>query len=233
MSTLVLLRHGQSVWNLENRFTGWWDVPLSDSGRQEARAAGAAMKEAGIDVEVAHTSLQTRAIHTLQLALEEMGRMWVPVRRSWRLNERHYGGLTGLDKAETAEKYGADQVKVWRRSYATQPPVMEPGSEYDVSRDPRYRHLPKDIVPRTECLADVVVRMLPYWYDSVVADLVTGSTVLVAAHGNSLRALIKHLEAIPDEEITELEIPTGVPMVYTLDGDLAVAGPRQELGRRG
>ena len=231
MSTLVLLRHGQSVWNLENRFTGWWDVPLSDLGRQEARAAGVALRDAGIDVEIAHTSLQTRAIHTLQLALEEMGRMWLPVRRSWRLNERHYGGLTGLNKAETADKFGADQVKVWRRSYATPPPPMERGGEYDVSADPRYRLLPGDIVPATECLADVVVRMLPYWYDAVVPDLVSCATVLIAAHGNSLRALIKHLEAIPDDEITELEIPTGVPIVYTLDDDLAVVGGRRELER--
>ncbi len=229
MGTLVLVRHGQSSWNLENRFTGWWDVPLSDQGQKEARTAGTLLSEAGLLVDRAHTSVLTRAVHTLNLALEEMGQLWIPVARSWRLNERHYGGLTGLDKAETREKYGEEQFLKWRRSYDVPPPPMERGSRYDVSDDPRYRHVPADVVPATECLADVVVRMLPYWYDAIAPDLLAGRTVLVAAHGNSLRALIKHLEGISDEEITHLEIPTGVPIVYEFDGGLR-PGPRRELG---
>ena len=229
MGTLVLVRHGQSSWNLENRFTGWWDVPLSDQGQKEARSAGTLLGEAGLVFDQAHTSVLTRDIHTLNLALEEMGQLWIPVARSWRLNERHYGGLTGLDKAETRDKYGDEQFLEWRRSYDVPPPPMERGSQYDVSDDPRYRHVPADVVPATECLADVVVRMLPYWYDAIAPDLLAGRTVLVAAHGNSLRALIKHLEGISDEEITHLEIPTGVPIVYEFDGGLR-PGPRRELG---
>ena len=226
MGTLVLFRHGQSSWNLENRFTGWWDVPLSEQGQKEARTAGTLLAEQGLVADIAHTSLLTRAITTLHLALEEMDQLWVPVSRSWRLNERHYGGLTGLDKAETREKFGDDQFMLWRRSYDVPPPPIEPGSEYDVQADPRYRHLAPDAVPLTECLADVVMRMLPYWYDAIAPDLIAGRTVLVSAHGNSLRALIKHLDGISDAEISGLEIPTGVPIVYEFEADLSIAGKR-------
>jgi 2,3-bisphosphoglycerate-dependent phosphoglycerate mutase len=229
VGTLVLLRHGQSQWNLENRFTGWWDVDLSEQGEREARAAGAYLDQAGVAVDQAFTSVLTRAVRTLDLALEEMGRLWVPVIRHWRLNERHYGGLTGLDKAETKAKYGEDLFMKWRRSYATPPPPMPAGHEYDVRGDPRYRRLAPDVVPVTECLADVVVRMLPFWYDAIAPELLDGRTVLVAAHGNSLRALIKHLACISDAEITDLEIPTGVPMVYEFDAKLAVTS-RRSLG---
>ncbi|HET9077360.1 MAG TPA: phosphoglyceromutase [Acidimicrobiales bacterium] len=229
MGTLVLVRHGQSQWNLENRFTGWWDVPLSDQGRTEARSAGALLASEGIAADVAHTSVLTRAISTLNLALEEMGQQWVPVAKHWRLNERHYGDLTGLDKAETKERFGQEQFMTWRRSYDVPPPPMEAGHKFDVSSDPRYHQVPPDVVPTTECLADVVARMLPYWYDAIAPDLLAGRTVLVAAHGNSLRALIKHLERISDADITGLEIPTGVPMVYELDRHLAVRSKR-ELG---
>ena len=228
-ATLVLLRHGQSQWNLENRFTGWWDVGLSDAGKREAVSAGALLAEAGLAIDEAHTSVLTRAIKTLHLALEELGRLWVPVQRHWRLNERHYGALTGLDKAETKERYGEEQFMAWRRSYATPPPPMPEGHEFDVRSDPRYDALPPDVVPATECLADVVVRMLPYWYDAIAPSLRAGRTVLVAAHGNSLRALIKHLESISDDDITELEIPTGVPLVYELDAGMTVLSKR-ELG---
>ena len=226
MGTLVLLRHGQSQWNLENRFTGWWDVGLSELGKKEAASAGALLADAGVEVDRAHTSVLTRAVKTLQLVLEEMDRMWVPVTRHWRLNERHYGALTGLDKAETKATYGPEKFMAWRRSYATPPPPMEPGDPYDVRGDPRYAALPPEVVPATECLADVVARMLPYWEDAVAPDVLAGHTVLVAAHGNSLRALIKHLDAISDEEIVGVEIPTGVPIVYDLDDRLGVAGKR-------
>lgn len=227
MGTLVLVRHGQSQWNLENRFTGWWDVPLSESGQREARSAGALLASEGIRLDVAHTSVLTRAISTLNLALEEMGQLWVPVAKHWRLNERHYGGLTGLDKAETKAEFGEEQFMKWRRSYDVPPPPMEEGHKFDVRSDPRYRHVPPDVVPATECLADVVVRMLPYWYDAIAPDVLAGRTVIVSAHGNSLRALIKHLEGISDADITSLEIPTGVPTVYELDSDLAVVSKRQ------
>ena len=229
MGTLVLLRHGQSQWNLENRFTGWWDVDLSNQGEKEARSAGTLLSEERVEVDRAHTSVLTRAIRTLDLALAEMGRSWVPVRRHWRLNERHYGGLTGLDKAEIKAKYGPAQFMAWRRSYDTPPPPMPAGDRYDVRDDPRYALLAPDIAPATECLRDVVARMLPYWYDAIAPDVLTGHTVLVAAHGNSLRALIKHLDGISDDEITDLEIPTGVPIVYELDRTLSVVGKR-ELG---
>ena len=232
MGTLVLLRHGQSQWNLENRFTGWWDVGLSDQGEKEARAAGSLLSEDRFVFDETHTSVLTRAVKTLQLALEEMGQLWVPVHRHWRLNERHYGALTGLDKAETKAKYGEKQFLEWRRSYAIPPPPMPPGDQFDVRDDPRYEAYPGEIVPTSECLADVVRRMLPYWFDSIAPAVKSGRTVLVAAHGNSLRALIKHLEGISDEDITELEIPTGVPIVYDLDRDLAVTGKR-ELGDPG
>lgn len=222
----MLVRHGQSQWNLENRFTGWWDVPLSDQGKKEAASAGTLLAEVGIEVDVAYTSVLRRAIDTAHLALGEMGQNWVPVRRHWRLNERHYGALTGLDKAETKKRHGEEQFLLWRRSYDVPPPPMEPGNAFDVRGDRRYAGLPADVVPATECLADVVGRMLPYWYDSIAPDLLAGRTVLVAAHGNSLRGLVKHLEAISDAEITGVEIPTGVPVVYELDRSLAVEEKR-------
>lgn len=218
MSTLVLLRHGQSTWNLENLFTGWQDVGLSARGEDEARAAGEQMRAAGLLPDVLHTSVQRRAIHTAQRALDALERAWVPVRRSWRLNERHYGDLEGRNKAETAEKYGLDQVKVWRRSYAIRPPALERADPRHPAHDPRYAHLPEDVLPGAECLADVVNRMLPYWYDAIVADLAAGRLPLVVAHGNSLRALVKHLDGLTDDEVVELNIPTGQPLVYDLDG---------------
>lgn len=221
--TLVLLRHGQSAWNLENRFTGWWDVGLTVDGDAEARAAAAALEAAGIEPDVVHTSLLRRAIQTANTTLDEMGRGWLPVRRHWRLNERHYGALTGLNKAEMAERHGADQVHLWRRSYDVPPPPMPADHEFDVGGDPRYAGLTAGELPRTECLADVVARLLPYWHEGIAPDLWAGHTVLVAAHGNSLRALVKHLDGIGDAEIAELNIPTGVPLVYELSGDLKVA----------
>ena len=220
--TLVLLRHGQSTWNLENRFTGWWDVGLTDDGQAEALAAGETLLAAGITPDVVHTSLLRRAIQTANTTLDVMGRGWLPARRHWRLNERHYGALTGLNKAEMAERHGADQVHLWRRSYDVPPPPMPPDHEFDVAGDPRYAEL-GGLVPRTECLADVVTRLLPYWHDGIAPDLRAGRTVLVAAHGNSLRALVKRLDGIGDAEIAELNIPTGVPLVYELDADLEVA----------
>ncbi len=225
MSTLVLLRHGQSTWNLANRFTGWYDCDLSEEGEKEAREAGSRLSEAGVPVDRAHTSVQTRAIKTLHLALEEMGRLWVPVRRHWRLNERHYGSLTGLDKAETRQRYGDQQFLLWRRSYATPPPPIEADSPWNPARDPRYAQLAPELIPATECLADVVVRMLPYWYDAIVPDLRAGRVVLVAAHGNSLRGLVKHLDGISDADIPNLEIPTGIPIVYRLDDELRPTVP--------
>ena len=219
-STLVLLRHGQSTWNLENLFTGWYDADLTEQGRAEASAAGPAMAEAGVTPTVLHTSMQTRAIRTANLALDSMGRLWVPVRRSWRLNERHYGALQGLDKKQTTEKYGKDQVFEWRRSYDTPPPPLELDDERHPRFDARYAALPPDVLPASECLADVVDRMLPYWYDAIVPDLRDGHTVLVVAHGNSLRALIKHLDGISDADIAEVNLPTGVPMRYELGDDM-------------
>ncbi len=221
--TLVLLRHGQSEWNLENRFTGWWDIGLTDEGQAEACAAAAALLDAGITPDVVHTSLLRRAIQTANTTLDEMGLGWLPVRRHWRLNERHYGALTGLNKTEMAEQHGAEQVHLWRRSYDVPPPPMPSGHPFDVSSDPRYGGLGASAVPRGECLADVVRRMLPYWHDGITEDLRAGATVLVAAHGNSLRALVKHLDGIGDAEIAGLNIPTGVPLVYELDADLAIA----------
>ena len=217
MAQLVLIRHGQSEWNLENRFTGWWDVNLTEKGVGEARAAGAAMAAAGLDFDVAFTSLQSRAIRTLNLVLEEMGRLWLPVTKDWRFNERHYGGLTGLNKAETAEKHGEAQVKIWRRSFDVPPPVQEKGSAFDVSGDRRYAGI---AVPQTESLKDTIARVLPAFDGLVVPELLAGRRVVIAAHGNSLRALVKHLSALSDEEILEFEIPTGVPILYTLDADL-------------
>jgi 2,3-bisphosphoglycerate-dependent phosphoglycerate mutase len=218
-STLILLRHGQSTWNAENLFTGWWDADLSEQGRTEAAAAGRQMAEAGLAPDVLHTSLQTRAIRTANLALDEMGLLWLPVKRHWRLNERHYGDLTGRNKAQATAEFGEDQVKVWRRSYDTPPPAISETNEHNPNTDPRYAQVPSDVLPQSECLADVVDRMLPYWFDVIVPDLAGGRTVLVAAHGNSLRALVKHLEGIGDDEIAGLDIPTGVPLVFELDDD--------------
>ncbi len=217
MPTLVLIRHGQSTWNLENRFTGWWDVEVTEKGVAEAKAAGALMRDKGLDFDIAFTSLQSRAIKTLNLALEEMGRLWLPDEKDWRLNERHYGGLTGLDKAETAAKHGADQVKIWRRSFDIPPPPMEAGSAYDLSADRRYAGI---TVPLAESLKDTIARVLPYWEARIAPELKAGKRVIISAHGNSLRALVKHLSGISDEEITSLEIPTGQPIVYDLDDNL-------------
>lgn len=218
MPRLVLVRHGQSAWNLENRFTGWWDVDLTAQGVAEARAAGELMAAKGMDFDLTFTSFQTRAIKTLNIALEAMGRLWLPVEKDWRLNERHYGGLTGLDKAETAAKHGADQVKIWRRSFDIPPPAQEPGGEFDLTNDRRYAGI---AIPNTESLKDTIARVLPYWEARIAPALRGGQRVLISAHGNSLRALVKHLSHIPDSEITELEIPTGQPIVYELDDDLA------------
>jgi 2,3-bisphosphoglycerate-dependent phosphoglycerate mutase len=218
MPSLVLIRHGQSVWNLENRFTGWWDVDVTEKGAAEARAAGVLMREKGLDFDQCFTSLQTRAIMTLNLALEEMGRLWLPVEKDWRLNERHYGGLTGLDKAQTAAKHGDAQVKIWRRSFDVPPPPMEPGSAYDLSADRRYAGI---TVPTTESLKDTIARVLPYWDARIAPALKAGQRVVISAHGNSLRALVKHLSGISDEDITEFEIPTGKPILYDLDDNLA------------
>jgi len=217
MPTLVLVRHGQSAWNLENRFTGWWDVDLTDKGVEEARAAGRLMAERGLDFDLCFTSVQTRAIRTLNLALEEMRRLWLPVEKDWHLNERHYGGLTGLNKAETAAKHGDEQVHIWRRSFDIPPPPMEAGGPWDLSADRRYAGI---AIPSTESLKDTIARVLPYWEKRIAPELKAGRRVLISAHGNSLRALEKHLSAIPDEEITGLEIPTGQPIVYDLADDL-------------
>ena len=218
--TLVLLRHGESEWNKANLFTGWVDVPLSEKGRAEAARGGELLAGAGLLPDVLHTSLLRRAITTAELALAAADRQWIPVRRSWRLNERHYGALQGKDKAATLAEYGEEQFMVWRRSYSTPPPPIEAGSEYSQDDDARYAQLPPEVRPATECLADVVVRMLPYWYDAIVPDLRAGLTVLVAAHGNSLRALVKHLDGMGEDEVVGLNIPTGVPLRYDLDDDL-------------
>lgn len=218
--TLVILRHGQSTWNLENLFTGWHDVPLTPLGEEEAAAAGRTMAEAGLRFDTSHTSLQTRAVMTHHIALVELGQPWLPVQRSWRLNERHYGALQGLNKKETTERHGAEQVHLWRRSYDVPPPPIADDDEYSQVGDPRYALLPSELMPRTECLKDVVARMLPYWYDRIVPDLAAGRTVLVVAHGNSLRALVKHLDGIGDDEIADLNIPTGIPVRYTFDDQM-------------
>lgn len=217
MPTLVLIRHGQSAWNLENRFTGWWDVDVTEKGAEEARAAGRLMAEKGLDFDRCFTSVQTRAIKTLHLALEEMGRLWLPVEKDWHLNERHYGGLTGLNKAETAAKHGDEQVHIWRRSFDIPPPPLDPDSPFDLSKDRRYAGI---AIPNTESLKDTIARVLPYWESRIAPELNAGKRVLISAHGNSLRALVKHLSGISDAEITGLEIPTGQPIVYQLDGEL-------------
>ena len=217
MPRLILIRHGQSQWNLENRFTGWWDVDVTEKGAEEARAAGRLLAEKGILPTLAFTSLQTRAIKTLHLALEECWRLWVPEIKSWKLNERHYGGLTGLDKAETAAKHSPEQVHIWRRSFDIPPPPMQPGSVFDLSSDPRYAGI---AVPVTESLKDTIARVLPYYEGEIAPALRSGETVIVSAHGNSLRALVKHLSGISDADIPSLEIPTGQPLIYELDDGL-------------
>ncbi len=221
--TLVLLRHGESEWNLANLFTGWVDVDLTEKGRAEATRGGELIREAAVRPTVLHTSLQLRAIRTAQLALDAAGRTWLPVRRSWRLNERHYGDLQGKNKKETREKYGDDQLLRWRRSYDVPPPPLAIDDER-WGYDDRYASIPRDALPAAECLKDVVARMLPYWYDAIVPDLLAGHVVLVAAHGNSLRALVKHLDGMTDEAIVGCNIPTGQPLVYDLDHNLQPTG---------
>jgi len=217
MSQLVLIRHGQSAWNLENRFTGWWDVSLTEKGEEEARLAGELLAQRGLDFDLCFTSVQTRAIKTLNLALEAMGRLWLPVEKNWQLNERHYGGLTGLNKAEMAAKVGEEQVRIWRRSFDIPPPPLDADSPYDLAGDRRYAGI---AVPRTESLKDTIARVLPYWEARIAPALRDGKRVLISAHGNSLRALVKHLSNIADDEIVSLEIPTGQPIVYELDAAL-------------
>ncbi len=223
MAQLALVRHGQSAWNLEDRFTGWWDVDLTPQGESEARASGMALKASGVEFQRCYASVQKRAIRTLWLSLEEMDRVWLPVTKDYRLNERHYGGLTGLNKTETAKKHGADQVKVWRRSYDVPPPDLEPGSPYDLSSDPRYRGVD---IPKTESLKTTLQRVLPYWEAEIAPQLKRGENVLIAAHGNSLRAIVKHLFGVSDAEITEVEIPTGNPLLIGLDAALKVTSAR-------
>ncbi|MGH9837140.1 MAG: 2,3-diphosphoglycerate-dependent phosphoglycerate mutase [Blastocatellia bacterium] len=220
MKTLVLLRHGESDWNRENRFTGWTDVDLSEKGVQEAISAGNEMKKAGYVFAVAYTSVLKRAIKTLDLALEQMDLLWIPVHKSWRLNERHYGALQGLNKAETAAKHGIEQTNIWRRSYDIPPPPLAPDDPRHPGKDPRYAALKPEELPLTECLKDTVERFLPYWRETIAPAVREGQKVLIAAHGNSLRALVKHLDNVSDEEIVGLNIPTGIPLVYELDDDL-------------
>jgi 2,3-bisphosphoglycerate-dependent phosphoglycerate mutase len=226
--TLILLRHGNSTWNQQNLFTGWVDVRLSDQGRAEALRAGELLAESGLLPDILHTSRLTRAIQTADIALEEADRLWIDVKRSWRLNERHYGALQGLDKAETLAKYGPEQFQTWRRSFDVPPPLLDDSSEWSQADDARYADLGDDL-PRTESLKDVIARMLPYWESDIAADLRTGKTVLVTAHGNSLRALVKHLDGVSDADIAELNIPTGIPLVYRLDEDLKPIGAGEYL----
>jgi 2,3-bisphosphoglycerate-dependent phosphoglycerate mutase len=215
--TLILLRHGESEWNAKNLFTGWVDVALSEKGRQEAVRGGELIRERDLHPTVLHTSVLRRAIETAHITLSEVDRLWLPVRRSWRLNERHYGALQGKDKKQTMEKYGEEQFMLWRRSYDTPPPPISEDDEFSQVGTPMYAGLPDELQPRTECLADVVVRLLPNWYDAIVPDLRSGHVVLVAAHGNSMRALVKHLDKMSDEDIVGLNIPTGIPLLYELD----------------
>ncbi len=220
MYKIVLLRHGESAWNKENRFTGWTDVDLTEKGEEEACTAGKLMKEAGFEFDIAYTSVLTRAVRTLWIALQEMEQVWIPVVNSWRLNERHYGALQGLNKAETAKKYGDEQVHIWRRSYDTQPPALTKEDERFPGHDRRYKELTSSELPLTECLKDTVARFLPYWFDTIVPSIKSGKNVLIVAHGNSLRALVKYLDNVSDDDIVELNIPTGVPLVYELDDNL-------------
>jgi 2,3-bisphosphoglycerate-dependent phosphoglycerate mutase len=226
--TLILLRHGQSEWNSLNLFTGWVDVDLTEKGEAEATRGGELLAEAGILPDVAHTSLQRRAIRTTNFALDSADRLWIPVRRSWRLNERHYGALQGKNKKQTLDEYGEEQFMLWRRSYDTPPPPIDPEDPYAQTHDARYAELAPEEIPATECLQDVVGRMLPYWYDAIVPDLRSGKTVLIGAHGNSLRALVKHLDGISDADIAALNIPTGIPLVYKLDANLKPITPGGE-----
>lgn len=220
MYRLVLLRHGESLWNRENRFTGWTDIDLSEKGRQEAENAGKLLLEEGFVFDIAYTSVLKRAIRTLWIALDTMDLMWIPVRRSWRLNERHYGALQGLNKAETAAKYGDGQVHIWRRSYDVPPPPLDTSDPRNPGNDPRYAGLSPDELPRTECLKDTVRRFLPYWEGEIAPAIRSGKRVIIAAHGNSIRALVKHLDKVPDDVIPSVNIPTGIPLVYELDEDL-------------
>lgn len=220
MHKLVLLRHGESVWNRENRFTGWTDVDLNETGVAQARAAGELLRAEGFAFDVAFTSVLKRAIRTLWLVQEELDRLWIPVEHSWRLNERHYGALQGLDKAETAARFGDDQVKIWRRAYATAPPALEDGDPRLETGNPRYADLAPGEFPKTECLQDTVARFLPYWHERIAPVVRSGKQVIIAAHGNSLRALVKYLDAVSDADIVKLNIPTGQPLVYELDDDL-------------
>lgn len=220
MYKVVLLRHGESIWNKENRFTGWTDVDLSEKGKEEAKKAGQLLKDEGYSFDIAYTSVLKRAIRTLWIVLDEMDLMWIPVIRHWRLNERHYGALQGLNKAETAKKYGEEQVKIWRRSYDIQPPALEKSDPRYPGHDPRYKELSESELPLTECLKDAVARFVPYWESTIAPMVKSGKRVLITAHGNSLRALIKYLDNIPDSEIVELNVPTGIPLVYELDENL-------------
>ena len=220
MHKVVLLRHGQSQWNLENRFTGWTDVDLTDQGREEAKAAGLVLKEKGFIFDKAHTSVLKRAIRTLWIALDELDQMWLPVRRDWRLNERHYGALQGLNKSEIAEKHGEEQVLIWRRSYDIPPPALAEDNEHYPGHDPRYANLTSEELPLTECLKDTVERFLPYWHEAIVPEIKEGQRVIIAAHGNRLRALVQYLDGLSEEAVLKLNIPTGMPLVYELDDDL-------------
>ncbi len=220
MYKLVLIRHGESDWNKENRFTGWTDVDLSEKGREEARTAGLALKDAGFAFDMAYVSVLKRAVRTLWIVLDEMDLFWLPVRHSWRLNERHYGALQGLNKSETAAKFGEDQVKIWRRSYDIPPPPLEPDDPRFPGLDPRYAGLSKDELPLTECLKDTVARFMPLWHETLAPAIRSGQRLLVAAHGNSIRAIVKYLDDVSDEEIVGVNIPTGIPLVYELDADL-------------
>lgn len=220
MYKLVLVRHGESVWNKENRFTGWHDVDLTDTGVAQAKAAGQLLKENGFEFDIAYTSVLTRAMRTLWLMLDEMDRLYLPVERSWRLNERHYGALTGLNKAETAAKHGDEQVKIWRRSFDIPPPAVDESSEYFPAHDPRYAGIDKNILPRGESLALTIDRVLPFWHDTIRPNILLGKRVIIAAHGNSLRSLVKYLDGMGNEDILGVNIPTGVPLVYELDADL-------------
>ena len=220
MYKVVLLRHGESIWNKENRFTGWTDVDLSDKGREEAASAGGVLRQQGYVFDVAFTSVLKRAIRTLWVVLDQMDLMWIPVYRSWRLNERHYGALQGLNKSETAAKFGEEQVLIWRRSYDIRPPALDAKDPRSPTHDPRYKELKTADIPMTECLKDTVARFLPYWHDQIAPAVKSGKQVLIAAHGNSLRALVKYLDNVSDEEIVKLNIPTGIPLVYELDADL-------------